>query len=589
MKEADESSLAPELETGPRTELEPEPDQELKTELKTELRTELKTGTDTASKNGGDRSDDGLRTLIKLATRRDRIIIPVWIYALVATVGSTAYSLKKLYPTQADRDKLASSISSNPSLRALYGPLYDTHSLGALTAWRALGFGGLLIGIMAMLLITRHTRAEEESGRLELLGSGAVGRNAPLTAALYLATTACFAIGLLAAVVMIVLGEDWAGALAFGACLFGVGVAIAGTQAVAVQLTETGRAANGIGALILGIAYLLRTVGDAAGNSGGAGWVAWLSPFGWIERVHPCAGNRWWVIGLTLAAGVVAAAVGYRLQGARDLGSGLRSQRPGRPAAGRGLRGVFGLGRRLQQPSLLGWAAGLLAFGIVMGTLAKGVNQLVSDNKQVEDVITRYGGVKGLTDSYLATIVSFLGMAAAFYAVQAVLRLRGEETSGRAEPVLSASTSRLAWAGSHLLYPAVGSALVMACAGLGIGIGAGWALGDFWGWVGRMLRAGLVTTPALWIIAAVGVALFGLLPKWSAAVYGVFGVLVFISYLGPAINASQWLLDLTPFTHIPRIPGGVFHWTPLAWMTGIAAVLAAAGLAGLRRRDMSSA
>jgi len=534
-------------------------------------------------------SDSGLRALIKLASRRDRIVLPVWIYALLATVGSTAYSLKKLYPAQSDRDKLATSIGTNPSLRALYGPLYDTHTLGALTAWRTLGFGGLLIGIMVVLLITRHTRAEEESGRLELLGSGAVGRNAPLSAALSIAVGACFGIGLLAAVVTVVLGQGVVGALAFGACLFAVGVAFAGTQAVAVQLTETGRAANGIGALVLGVAYLLRTVGDAAGNSGGAGWVAWLSPFGWIERVHPWAGNRWWVVGVTLAAGVLAAAVGYRVQNARDLGSGLLPQRPGPASAGPGLRGVFGLGRRLQQPTLLGWMAGIFVFGIVMGSIAKGIDQLLNDNQQVEKIIGRYGGVRGLTDSYLATAVSFLGMAAAFYAVQAVLRLRGEETSGRAEPVLSGSAGRLAWASSHLVFPAVGSALVMAAGGLGVGVGAGAVLGDFWGWVGRMVKAGLVTTPALWIIAAAAVALFGLVPKWTSGAYGVFGVMVFIAYLGPLINAGQWFLDLTPYTHIPKVPGGVFHWAPLVWMTAVSVVLTAAGLLGFRRRDVASA
>lgn len=589
MTNSEERASAPGTGTELETESPAKPETARGVGLGTGPKAESESGREAGRKAARKGTDDGLKTLIKLAARRDRIMLPVWIYALLATVGSTAYSLKKLYPNQADRDQLATSIASNPSLRALYGPLYDTHSLGALTAWRVLGFGGLLIGIMVMLLITRHTRAEEESGRLELLGSGAVGRNAPLTAALYIATTACFGIGALAAIVMIVLGEGWAGALAFGACLFAIGVAIAGTQAVAVQLTETGRAANGIGALILGLAYLLRTVGDAAGTGGGAGWVAWLSPFGWIERVHPWAGNRWWVIALTLAAGVVAAALGYRLQGARDLGSGLLPQRPGPPAAGPRLRGVFGLGRRLQQPALFGWMAGLLAFGVVMGSLAKGIDQLLKDNKQAGDIIARYGGVHGLTDSYLATSVSFLGMAAAFYAVQAVLRLRGEEASGRAEPVLSASTGRLAWAGSHLVYPAVGSALVMACAGLGVGIGAGAVLGDFWGWVGRMLRAGLITTPALWIIAAVGVALFGLVPKWTAAVYGVLGLLVFIAYLGPAINASQWLLDLTPFTHIPKVPGGVFSWAPLVWMTVVAVVLAGAGLGGLRRRDVASA
>jgi ABC-2 type transport system permease protein len=535
-------------------------------------------------------SDDGLRTLIRLASHRDRIMLPVWMYALLATVGGTAYSLKKLYPTQADRDRLGVSIGSNPSLRALYGPLYDTHSLGALTAWRTLGFGGLLVGIMVVLLITRHTRAEEESGRLELLGSGAVGRNAPLTAALSIAVGACFAIGLLAAVVMLALGQSLGGCLALGACLFAVGVAFAGTQAVAVQLTETARGANGIGALVLGVAYLLRTIGDAAGTRGGAGWVAWLSPFGWIERVHPWAGNRWWVVALTLAAGIVAAVVGYRVQNARDLGSGLLPQRPGPARAGFGLRGVYGLSRRLQQPSLLGWMAGIFVFGIVMGSISKGIDQLLNDNQQAEKIIGRYGGVTGLTDSYLATAVSFLGMAAAFYSVQAVLRLRGEEVSGRAEPVLSGSAGRLVWAGSHLVFPALGSVLVMAAAGLGVGVGAGFSLGDFWGWIGRMLKAGVITAPALWIIAAVAVALFGLRPKWtSGGAYGVFGVLIFIAYLGPAVDAGQWFLDLTPFTHIPKVPGGAFEWTPLLWMTGISVVLTAAGLIGFQRRDVSSA
>jgi ABC-2 type transport system permease protein len=140
------------------------------------------------------------------------------------------------------------------------------------------------------------------------------------------------------------------------------------------------------------------------------------------------------------------------------------------------------------------------------------------------------------------------------------------------------------------VFPALGSVLVMAAAGLGVGVGAGFSLGDFWGWIGRMLKAGVITAPALWIIAAVAVALFGLRPKWtSGGAYGVFGVLIFIAYLGPAVDAGQWFLDLTPFTHIPKVPGGAFEWTPLLWMTGISVVLTAAGLIGFQRRDVSSA
>src|SRR5258708_27278516 len=102
-------------------------------------------------------STAGVGTLLELALRRDRIMLPVWLYALIASIAGTAFSIKKLYPTQASRDQLAQSIGDNPSLRALYGPMYDTHSLGALTAWRSLAVSGLILGIFCVLLITRHT------------------------------------------------------------------------------------------------------------------------------------------------------------------------------------------------------------------------------------------------------------------------------------------------------------------------------------------------------------------------------------------------------------------------------------------------
>jgi ABC-2 type transport system permease protein len=184
--------------------------------------------------------------------------------------------------------------------------------------------------------------------------------------------------------------------------------------------------------------------------------------------------------------------------------------------------------------------------------------------------------------------MTFLAMAGAVYGVQSVLRLRAEETGGRAEPLLAAGVSRTAWATSHVVYPALGSALLMLAGGLGTGIGAGAVLGDLGGWVGRMLVSGLAQVPAVWIFAAAGLALFGLVPRYTSAAWGVLGALLLIAYLGPAINLGQWFLDLTPFTHIPHIPGGTFHWAPILWLVGISAVLTAAGYLGLQRRDVTA-
>ncbi|MDX6331780.1 MAG: polyether ionophore transport system permease protein, partial [Streptomycetaceae bacterium] len=126
---------------------------------------------------------NGTGTLLRLALRRDRSMIPTWVLSLGLRVASTSSSLGALYNTQAKRTDLAASMTGNGSLRAMYGPVFDT-GIGGLTAWRTTAFGAALIGLMALLLVIRHTREEEESGRLELLGSGAVGRRAPLAAAL---------------------------------------------------------------------------------------------------------------------------------------------------------------------------------------------------------------------------------------------------------------------------------------------------------------------------------------------------------------------------------------------------------------------
>ena len=56
--------------------------------------------------------------------------------------------------------------------------------------------------------------------------------------------------------------------------------------------------------------------------------------------------------------------------------------------------------------------------------------------------------------------------------------------------------------------------------------------------------------------------------------------------LGPLLDLSQWVMDLSPFAHVPKLPGGPFGATPLVALTAFALLLAAAGLAGLRRRDI---
>ncbi|MDH6132275.1 ABC-2 type transport system permease protein [Kitasatospora sp. MAA4] len=526
----------------------------------------------------------GTGPLLRLALRRDRITLPVWVYLLTASVASTTYSFKKLYGTAASRGQLAASLAGNGSLRALYGPLGDS-GIGGITVWRIGVTGAALAAAMSILLVVRHTRAQEEDGRLELIGAGAVARPAPLTAALAAAALANGLLALLTTASLVALGQPLAGSLAFGCSLAACGLVFAGVASVTAQLAETGRAANSLAGAALGLAYVLRAASDAS-TVHGPGAFDWLSPIGWSEQVQPYGADRWWVLLLSLAVAGLLAGVAYTLVGRRDLGSGLLPQRPGPATAARTLRTPFALAVRLQRGTLAGWCAAFAVAGGVFGAIAKGIVDLVGGNRPVADVLRRMGGQHGVADAYLSSIMGILGMLAAVYAVQCVLRLRAEETEGRAEPVLAGPVSRLGWATGHLLFPLLGSAALLTCGGLAAGAAEHATLGDRAGSVAELLGGALVQLPAVWLTAAAAVLLLGLAPRWTSAGWGVLTAFVLIGWLGPALQADQWVLDLSPFTHTPHLPGGTFAAQPLLWLTLLTAALTAAGLTGLRHRDL---
>lgn len=523
----------------------------------------------------------GTGLLARLHLRRDRIMLPLWLYAVAGLTIVTAVSFRQLYPTVPSRLSFAATVSANPALLALTGPTYDLTSIGGLTAWRVGGLGGVLIGLMNVFLVVRHTRAEEESGRLELVGACAVGRRAPLTAGLAVALGADLLIGVVITVVLPLLGMPVAGSAALGLSLAAAGACFAGVSAVAAQLTEGSRAANGIGCAVLGAAFLLRAVGDSTPS---ASWLGWASPIGWGQRLRPFAGERWWVFALPGAWTVALVAVAFLLVARRDLGGGLFAARPG-PGEGR-LRGPFGVAWRLQRGPLLGWAVGFAVFGGVIGAITPDVATLASTSGQLTRVLASLGGTRGVTDAFLAGMFGLLGLIASGYAVSAVLRLRTEETALRAEPVLATRVGRVRFAASHVVFAALGGAAVLAVAGLFAGLADGLRGGDLGPTLGRVLVGALAQVPATWALAAVAVALFGLVPRASTAAWAALVVCLLLSEFGPSLHAPQWAMDVSPFTHVPKLPGGTVTAEPILWLVVAAAALTAAGLAGFRRRDI---
>ncbi|HKQ01175.1 MAG TPA: ABC transporter permease, partial [Actinomycetes bacterium] len=271
----------------------------------------------------------GTGQLFRLAMRRDRVVGTVWVLGLFVFALSQAASIVSLYPTQADLDRLARTaggIGANPAVVALQGPAYDASTYGGATAWQVVTPWVLLIGLMSILLVTRHTRQEEETGRAELVSAAAVGRHAWLASGLLYVLAVNVVLAAFTALGFVATGLPAAGSVTLAAACALNGLVFAGVAAITVQLTEYPRPANGIALAVLGAAFLLRAIGDTAS---GLSWLSWLSPIGWAERFRPFAGERWAVLVLPVALLAVLIAAAAALLVRRDLGAGVMATRLG--------------------------------------------------------------------------------------------------------------------------------------------------------------------------------------------------------------------------------------------------------------------
>lgn len=241
---------------------------------------------------------NGMRALLFMNLRRDRLLLPICVATFAGVAGSSAAATAGLYPDVATRAVAAELFNATPALLALYGRVYDPTSLGAIGLIKLTAFGVVMVGLFAALVVIRHTRADEELGRYELLAGGSIGRFAALTAALVTAAIGVVGVGLVTMPALIVAGLPVSGSLAFGLAWTVSGLAFAGVGAVAAQLTASARAARGLAVIALAVAYVLRAAGDSIGGPEPA-WPSWLSPIGWAQQIRPYAADRW---ALALAA-----------------------------------------------------------------------------------------------------------------------------------------------------------------------------------------------------------------------------------------------------------------------------------------------
>ena len=478
----------------------------------------------------------GVPSLLRLALRRDRVRLSVWIAVLTLMMVYAPNTVKLAYPEEAQRLARVNLLKT-PAGMMLGGPMFGGNEtdLGAMMANELMLTLIVAASILAITTVIRHTRAEEESGIAELVLSSVVGRYARTYAALILVGGVNAVLAVTMTLAMASTGFRIVDTAAMCLGITGVAMVFGAVAAVTAQLWRQARTATGAAMAALAGAALVRGIGDVINNSGSA--LSWFSPIAWAQQMRPFVDLRWWPFALLVALTVALMVLAAWLESRRQYDDGNIPSTGERPNA-RPITDVFGLHLTLQRGQTIGWTVGLFLAGLAFGSMTKSLLDAAKDNPLLARVLTAQG-----TDGVYTTMTQFLAAAASAYVVSAVLRVYNDEESGLGEAVLAGAVSRWRWLLTAVASALVGSTVLMFFAGLGNGLGAGITLGEP-GTIVRLTLAGLAYVPAMAVIAgvaAMAVAVRHAWIGWLAVTFVVTSV-----YLGALLRLPRWLIDLSP-------------------------------------------
>lgn len=478
----------------------------------------------------------GLGSLVRIALRRDRIRLGVWIIVLTATMVYTPAAIQMAYPDDLARLSRVEMLKT-PAGMMLGGPMFGGNEtdLGAMMANELMLTLIVATSILAILTVIRHTRAEEESGAAELVLSSVVGRYARTAAALVVVAGVNAVLAVTMTTAMAATGLNLLDTAAMCLGVTAVATLFGAVAAVTAQLWRQSRTAIGAAMGLLALAALVRGVGDVIDHSGSA--LSWLSPIAWAQQMRSFVDLRWWPLALLVAVTLTLVGLAAVLERSRQYDAGTFASTGDHPGA-RPVRDVLGLHLTLQRGALIGWGVGLFLAGLTFGSMTESLLDAGQDNELIGRMLAAQGN-----DGVYTTMTQFLAAAATGYVASAVLRVYADEQSGIGETVLAGSVSRWRWLLSAVAAAVLGSAVLMVLAGLGNGLGAGITLGEP-GTVLRLTAAGLAYVPAMAVIAGVAAVAVAVRHPWIAWLAVTFVVLAL--YLGALLRLPRWLIEASP-------------------------------------------
>ena len=524
----------------------------------------------------------GLR-YIKLIIKRERINSLIWLLGIAGLMIAFAPLFANLFGTPQELAAIATTMNT-PAMVAMVGPVYGLHAINSAMAMSQMSLLLFVIAIACMniFFVVRHTRADEELGRMEVLRSLPIGRLTSTMATLVSAVSLNIKITIVSAIGLMFMpmeGITATSAWVYSAAVGAAGIFFAALALLMAQVFSTARGATTGAMTIMSVLFLLRAIGDVQGNA-----LSWISIMGLPMQTYAFYQNRVLPIVVMLAVAAIVAALALLLCKRRDLGEGLVPARKGRGQASPLLLSPLGFAWRMLRGSFIGWGIALFSFGAMYGAVL-GMDDFFEID-MLQDMLATMGEIPNMTHGFVGMLLMLMGLLSAVPVIIAVKRVWGEEKHHRLEALYARAVPRWKMMSAFMAVAVLFSVAMPALNALGMYLASQDTSGlTLW----QFMQGGLNYVPAIWVLLGLSVLLVGFAPKLGWIAWAVFGVSLFFNYMGRLVfpqDVAEFTQRFTPFGWVPQLPIDDFAWLPLLVLTGVAAALCALGIWGYRKRDI---
>lgn len=517
-------------------------------------------------------------------------VIIAWVAAIAA--ASSLVGFINAYPDEASRQAFVASFTGNTGLKLLLGATHDIASVGGFVAWRTLGILVLIGSIWGLMVSTKLFRGEEQAGRTELLVSGNTSLRR-LTAQLSVVTAALgsviFALVFIATYAASAYKQSNLSITSIFFFAFSLMLAVVVFMAIGAlcgQLFATRAQAMQVGAIVYGVAFLLRGLGASVDD---VHFLNDISPIGWIQNLQPFTGSHWqWLMPISV---LILSCYGLAiwLSGRRDIGASIVADKDSAKPKYLLLSNPLGLWARLSRGAIIGWLIGLSVMSYLFGTVAKTAGDSVASSAAAQNIVSKLvQNSQAVGEKLFYGMVFLIVMLLVLVMVAGMLAaIREEESESYLDNLLVRKVARQTVIKDRLIL--IVSAIVFVALSTVV---AGWLGGKSQHIsvsLQTLLPATANTIAVALLLIGIGLFVYGFRPRLtSAVVYSVVGWAFLVEMLGAILNLNHFILDTSLLHHIPLVPAVSVHWQIIWTYSALGIALGIIGALRFTRRDIEA-